>query len=157
MKKSHAINAVLPLALLLLFALCAALVLLFAADVYSNTQNASALNGSSGTMLAYISEKIHRCDEYGSVALGSFDGCESIIISQNINGKNCRTYIYKYEDSLTELFAWEDAPVTAAFGSAIGSIAGFDMQELSPGVFRFSCTDSAGETASVIVSVKSGE
>lgn len=155
MKKNGSSNALLPVALMLVFALCAIMVLLFAADVYSRAVQSFALNDDSRTALAYISEKIHRCDEKGAVSLGSFDGCESLIIRQSTESGTYCTYIYKYEDSLMELFAEEGAVVPASFGSRICSIGSFEMNEIEKGVFSFRCTDSKGTENSAVVSLKS--
>jgi len=155
MKKQHAINIVLPLALLLVFAVCAVAVLLFAADVYSETVSASALNDSSRTAVSYISEKIHRCDENVAVSIGSFDGCDSILIMQEYEGRQLCTYIYRYGDSLMELVAQPEAGLSADFGTEICRVSDFSMQQLSECVFRFSCTDISGESSAAIVSVKS--
>ena len=155
MKRSHAANVLMPLILLLCFALCATAVLLFGADVYSETVSASAMNDNSRTALAYISEKIHRCDENGAVSVGEFDGCECLVIGQNLNGTACTVYIYEYNNSLMELFAEDGASVSAAFGTEICRISDFSVQELSRGVFRFTCTDTDGMQASAIASVKS--
>lgn len=157
MNKNRSVNILLPLALMLCFALCAVTVLLFAANVYSSAASGSLLGDTSRTALAYISEKIHRCDENGAVSVGSFDGCDSLIIRQKEDGRDCCTYIYYYGGSLMELFAFEDADVTAAFGSKISELDSFEISMPAQGVFRFSCTDGEGNVSSAVVSLKSTE
>ena len=83
-KRKHMIDYLFPIALFFVFALSALTVLLLAARIYQSTTENSSLNYTSRTSLSYISEKIHQNDMDGKVTIGSFDGCDALIMEQNI-------------------------------------------------------------------------
>lgn len=155
LKRRHIIDFLFPIALFFVFALSALTLILLAAGIYQSTTERSSLRYTSRTGLAYIGEKIHQNDENGAVYLGSFDGCDALILEQEYNQAAYRTYIYVYENELKELFAKKEAEFPASTGKTILSVEDFSMDMVKDGVFRFSCTDSDGQTASTVVGVHS--
>ena len=79
-KRKHMIDFLFPVALFFVFALSALATILLAARIYQDTTEHSALNYTSRTSLPYISEKLHQNDFDGTVSLGSFDGCDAIVM-----------------------------------------------------------------------------
>ena len=154
-RQNHMIDFLFPVALLFVFAVSALAVILLAADIYRSTTADSSLNYTARTSLSYISEKIHQNDTGGDVSIGVYDGCDALILEQEYNQAAYRTYIYVYENELKELFSKKEAEFPASTGKTILSVEDFSMDMVKDGVFRFSCTDSDGQTASTVVGVHS--
>ncbi|MCI8996687.1 MAG: DUF4860 domain-containing protein [Lachnospiraceae bacterium] len=154
-KHRHMIDLLFPVALFFVFALSALTVLLIAARIYQSTTEHSSLHDTSRTSLSYISEKLHQSDEAGSVSLGTFDGCDALIIQQTHGEHTYYTYIYSYEGQLRELFVKAGVNTSASSGMAILEVQDFSMEELSDGLLKFSCTDQEGQTTSSMIGLRS--
>lgn len=154
-KRKHMIDFLFPVALFFVFALSALTVILLAARIYQSTTENSSLNYTSRTSLSYISEKIHQNDLDGAVTLGSFDGCDALIMKQTVGEDTYYTYIYADNKELKELFVKEGAAATASSGRTILNIQDFSMEQISENLLKFSCTDQKNQTASTIISIKS--
>lgn len=154
-RQNHMIDFLFPVALLFVFAVSALAVILLAANIYRSTTASSSLNYTARTSLSYISEKIHQNDISGDVSLSVYDGCEALVLEQTYNEQSYRTYIYVYENELKELFAKKGAEFPASTGRTILPVEDFSMDTVKDGVFRFSCTDTDGQTSSTIVGVRS--
>lgn len=155
LRRKHMIDLLFPIALFFVFALSALTLVLFAARVYRSTTENSSLQYTSRTGLSYISEKIHQNDGNGAITLGSFDGCDALIMEQELGEKTYLTYIYANDQSLKELFIKSGVNAKAADGRTILDIQNFSIRQLSENLFRFDCTDAKGQTSSTIVGVRS--
>lgn len=154
-EKKHMIDFIFPVVLLFIFAVSALVVTLFATKVYEGTVDNSFRNDSVRTSLSYITEKIHASDKGGNVEIGTFDGCDSLIIYDEINGEKYATYIYVKDGNLKELFAKADTDFSAENGTDILPVNDFRIEKKQDGLFRFSCTDNEGKSASSIVGIRS--
>ena len=103
-QQNHMIDFLFPVALFFVFAVSAMTVILLATGIYRSTTEHSSLNYTARTSLAYICEKIHQNDAGGDVALGTFDGCDALILRQTRGEDTYQTYIYVYENDRKELF-----------------------------------------------------
>lgn len=153
-KKNHMIDFIFPVALLFVFAVSALVVTLFAANVYQGTVDRSARSDTARTSLAYVTEKIHAADMDGDVTLSKFDGCDSVVITDEIKGEKYATYIYVYNGRLMELFAKADASFSAENGTTILDVKSFDMEKKSDNLLLFTCVDDKGQSASAVVGIK---
>lgn len=151
---NHMIDFLFPIVLFFVFALSALTVLLLAAGIYQSTTENSSLNYTSSTALSYISEKIHQNNISGSISIDEFDGCEALLLKQEVHGTSYCTYIYSYDNELKELFMREGADSTASSGKTIIEIKDFSIEKPSDNLVCFNCTDLDDHTASAIVSVR---
>lgn len=154
-QKKHMIDLLFPVALFFVFALSALTVILLATNVYREATESSSLNYTSATSLSYISEKVRQNDSANAVSLGSFDGCESLILEQNIENTTYFTYIYVDGGKLKELFVKDGATASKTAGTVIMPVDEFTMKQLSDGLFEFTCTDTKGDKSSTVVGVRS--
>ena len=154
-KHKHMIDFLFPVALFFVFALSSLTVVLLAADIYQSTTEDSALNDTARTSLSYITEKIHQNDTKGMVSLGTFDGCDALVLQQTYNDENYYTYIYAYENELKELFIKDGANATASDGKVILQVKDFSIEQVNDRLFKFQCVDKDDRTASVIVGLRS--
>lgn len=154
-KQRHMIDFLFPVALFFVFSLSALTVILLATRIYKSTTENSSLNYTSRTSLSYISEKIHQHDS-GTISLGTFDGCDAIVLGQEIDGTVYYTYIYSYRNELKEIFLKDGADTDASAGQTILKVQNFSIEQASDGLFAFECTDEAGQKAKAFVGVRSG-
>lgn len=154
-RQNHMIDFLFPVALLFVFAVSALAVILLAANIYRSTTEHSSLNYTARTSLSYISEKIHQNDTGGDVSIGTFDGCDALILKQEYNGETYRTCIYVYQGEIREVFAKEGAKITTDTGRTILEVEDFSMETVKDGVFRFTCTDTNGQEASTTIGIHS--
>lgn len=154
-KHKHMIDFLFPVALFFVFALSSLTVVLLAACIYQSTTEDSALNDTARTSLSYIAEKIHQNDTKGMVSLGTFDGCDALVLQQTYNDENYYTYIYAYENELKELFIKDGANATASDGKAILQVKDFSIEKVNDRLLKFQCVDKDDRTASVIVGLRS--
>ena len=147
-KQRHMIDFLFPVALFFVFSLSALTVILLATRIYKSTTENSSLNYTSRTSLSYISEKIHQHDS-GTISLGTFDGCDAIVLGQEIDGTVYYTYIYSYRNELKEI-------TDASAGQTILKVQNFSIEQAADGLFAFECTDEAGQKAKAFVGVRSG-
>lgn len=153
-KRKHMIDFLFPVALFFVFALSALTVILLAARIYQSTTENSSLNYTSRTSLSYISEKIHQNDLDGAVTLGSFDGCDALIMEQTVGEDIYYTYIYADGKELKELFVKDGVDAKASSGRKILDIEDFSMEQIADNLLKFSCTDQKNQTASAIIGIR---
>lgn len=155
LKRRHMIDFLFPIALFFVFALSALALILLAAGIYQSTTENSSLQYTSRTGLAYISEKIHQNDENGAIYLGSFDGCDALVLEQGYGEETYYTYIYASEQNLKELFIKEGVDADAEDGRTILEVEDFTMEQVSDELFRFECTDTKGRSSSTVIGIRS--
>lgn len=155
LKRRHMIDFLFPIALFFVFALSALALILLAAGIYQSTTENSSLQYTSRTGLAYISEKIHQNDENGAIYLGSFDGCDALVLEQGYGDETYYTYIYASEQILKELFIKEGVDADAKDGRTILEVKDFTMEQVSDKLFRFECTDTKGRSSSTVIGIRS--
>ena len=156
--RSRKIEFVFPVMIFFVFTLSALIVILFAAQIYQQTVADAAMNYNANTSLSYIREKIHQHDN-GMIAVGNFDGCDAIIMRDDLNGETYATYIYAFDGMLRELFIKNDAAgnFTASSGQAIISVKSFSVEPVGDRLLSFSCEDQDGHNASAYVGIYAGD
>ena len=153
----HTIDFLFPIALFLVFASTSLIVLLCLANSYQDIVKTSSRSFETTTTLAYIMEKIHQNDscEDQSISIDTIDGCDALTISQTIDGKVYHTYIYEFQGELKELFIQDGISASAEFGTTLLKIKHLEMEEISKGLFKFTCTSTDDSSDSVIVNARS--
>lgn len=153
--KKHTIDLLFPIALFFVLAVSSLIVVLLASNIYKNTTQMEQANYESRTSLSYVAGKIRQNDEHGAVSLGSFDGIDALVLSQNYDGQSYKTYIYEYEGSLRELFIRDNVSAKASDGQAIMDVQDFKIEAIGDQIFQLSCIDTHGQKISTIAAVKS--
>ena len=155
LKKKHVIDRIFPFAVFFVFMVSSLWVSLLVANVYESTVNMENSNYESRTALSYIAEKIHQEDENGGISIGIFDGHVSLIIKKVYEEKSYFTYIYEEKGELRELFVQDGVQATAEDGRKIMKIHDLKMEEITDGVFRFSCVLEDGKEPGIVVTTLS--
>lgn len=154
-EKKHVIDFIFPIALFFVFAACSLIVILLSANIYGNITKKSASSFESRTVLSYLSEKMHQSDAQNNISCGTLDGRDALMIRQQYDNGYYYTYIYEDDGILRELFVPEGTSVSASAGKEITPVNSFEINELSQGLFQFSCISPEGEALTTIVSTKS--
>lgn len=154
-QKHHVIDFLFPVALFFLFTISAVIVVLLAGRIYQSSVENASRNDTARTALSYITEKVHQNDSANAVFLGTFDNCDSLVLSQEYNGTTYYTYIYPHNGKLKELFIKEGANATAESGKAIFDIQDFSVELVNAHLLKCECTDGSGNLASIYIGISS--
>ncbi len=155
LKRRHMIDLLFPVALFFVFALSAVTLILLAAGIYRSTTENSSLQYTSRSSLAYLSEKIHQCDENGGVYMGTLEGYDALILEQTYGDAVYHTYIYACEEELKELFIKDGVEAEAKNGRTILEVKDFNLEQISDQLFRFTGTDTEDRTSVAVMGVRS--
>jgi hypothetical protein len=96
-KKKHAINIILTVTLLGVFALAALTVAVLGAHVYESSADLMKSNYDTRTSLIYLSEKVRQAGD-GELSVGSVGKNDALLIDEEIEGETYHTYIYVYDN-----------------------------------------------------------
>lgn len=151
LRRNHMIDLLFPVALFFVFTVSAIVVILLATRIYQSTTDTSFRSDTAPTALTYISERVHQNDTLGGITLGTFDGCEALILTHSEEQSGYTTYIYVHEGRLKELFIKNGVSTTASVGRTIMTVNDFLMEEIDTGLYRFSCLNGHGQRISVLV------
>lgn len=121
-EKSTKITDVLALLTLAVFALCLLTVLLGGANVYRDLVDSGRENHSRRTALRYLTTRVHQAEV---LQTGDFQGCDALILEENLDGEIYLTRIYCYDGWLRELYAVPGAELSAAEGQPLLEAADF--------------------------------
>ena len=111
-------NLVSPL-LFAIFAFCILFVLLTGARAYRAVTERDNAAFDSRTAAQYIATRVRSGDENGMLEVGELDGCSALILSESVEGKTYRTFVYAYEGYLCELFTEEGSGLGASDGEPL--------------------------------------
>ena len=156
-QKNHVIDLLFPIAVLFVFAASSFIVLVLSVHIYSSQTRKMNTDYTVHTPLAYVAEKIRQNDSDGGISVGDFQGQECLILKGSSDTVSYTTYIYSYKGELKELTLRDGTDATLADGKDILEVAEFSADEIKPGLFRFTSTDTDGNTDSVTISERSSQ
>ncbi len=118
--------------------------------VLANTQESYALR----TPAAYITQKVRRYAEEGTVYTGSLTDVPALILEEEIDGRTYVTYLYTSGGYLRELFTEkENAGFSPEAGSAVTPLKSLSFEMLDAAI-RFDLTgEGEGESSSFLLHV----
>lgn len=111
------------------FAICAFVLIMVGANVYSHTASAMNENYEKRIDISYVTEKIRQWDEQDSIKIGKFHDKQALIHIERIKGKEYRTYIYQEKGALRELMVREGLHTEKMQGEKIVSAKAFEIKE----------------------------
>lgn len=98
---------------------------------YHSVRNRNNNNYSLRVTLQYISNKAKANQNKGAVSIGKLNDKESLIITENIDGRVFKTYVYENNGKLYELFIEDNTKVDLSWGVEISDIENFELKKLS--------------------------
>lgn len=141
-RQRHSIDLVFALVLFAGFAVCAMLLVLLGARIYSRT--AQTMNTvDTPVFLSYLTEKLRSSDSAEAVSVGE-DG--SLRIEQELEEGVYVTWIYVEDGSLKETLMPQGQPPLAGAGTVIGQISTFRPEFLSENLLKIEVMDQLGKT-----------
>lgn len=141
---NSSIHIILPIILFCIFAVCAILVVLFGARVYSSMIQKSDLNYTARTSLSYIREKVRQNENTGSIAVRSIGGNDCLVLKEHAGGTLYCTYIYVYDGNLCELYTKARSKVHADAGTAVIPLRKMNIKKINDHLLSIKCTDNSG-------------
>lgn len=115
MRKSHTIEMIFPKLLFILFSLCA--LFLMTAGVKSYLAFNQQCESDMTTALAYIKTKVDMNNDMDNIDIGTIDDTPCLMLKDIIQEETYITYIYVYNDQLTELWIPENEIPQIAAGT----------------------------------------
>lgn len=115
-EKRSKLTDLLALTVFAVFALCVLLVLLSGAKVYRGLVQRGEENFAARTAARYVTMRVRQAR---TVTVGDFEGCEALVIPENVDGATYLTRLYVYDGHIRELYCAENAPLSPADGEKI--------------------------------------
>ena len=128
--------------LLLLGAFAVSLLLVLALGVLQYREISGVLDEQYGpsTAQSYIAAKVRSHDHAGGVTLGTLDGCDALLLHEEVEGWDYVTYIYCYDNGLYELFCEAESELLPEDGERLLDLDSLSF-DLADGLLRVTCTD----------------
>lgn len=123
--KIHTIDMVFPLLFLLMFCLCALLVVMQGARIYEGTAAGLRENYTVRTAVSYLQEKLRECGDASRVSVRETGGQQALLLDSEQGGELYTTCIYWEDGSLKELFARKDDFTGPAGGQTLTELDAF--------------------------------
>ena len=154
-KRSRLLEIVPNFLLFFLFASCMFFVLISGAKSYKNVTAVMEEQFSVNTCISYITAKVRHYDSEGAVTVGKIGDTDALLLREKIDGEDYLTYLYCYEDSLTELFCSADMEVHPFDGQQIMELDSLEFST-EDDLIHFSC-EMNGNQADASVFLQSGK
>lgn len=116
MKRSSKITDLLALVVFAVFAVCVLVVLLTGAKVYQNLVRSGGESYAARTAVQYIATRVRQAE---NVCVEDFDGCDALVLREEIDGECYVTRVYCHEGHIRELFSPEDAALSPEDGEPV--------------------------------------
>ena len=152
-KSKHHIDGLLALLLFGVFAVCILSVLLTGADAYRGVTRRDRESYEQRTCMQYLATKVRQAP---SVSAGEFGGVPALLLREEIDGAAYLTRIYCYDGWLWELFSSDEDGFLPEDGEKVIQAGGLSLG-LEDGLLSLSVTDADGRSASLLLSLRTGE
>lgn len=128
-KQKHMVDKMFLIILFATFAICAFLLIMVGANVYSSTASAMNENYEKRIDISYVTEKIRQWDEAENLLIGKFHDKTALIHTEIVNGRRYFTYIYQENGALRELMVREGLDTRKMQGEEIIRAHGFKIRQ----------------------------
>ncbi len=151
----HVIDIIFLLALVGVFAISSALLILSGSNIYRHIVSSMDQNYDTRTSYAYLTQRIHSLDASDAVSVMTIDSVPVICIDETINDAPYHTLIYAYEGSIRELFtsAGNDLPLSA--GQEIMGCEAFTITQVGSKLYAIHLETAEEETLNLMIATHS--
>lgn len=156
-ERNHTVDILFVITLFCVFAFSIILLTGAGANVYESIVESMTENNNSRTSFSYIINKVHGSDMEGRVSLGTYEGLESLVISEEIDNVVYCTYLYYYDGSVRELFTRSGQEFDPSFGTEILPADSFSVSYVTDGLLKFEITPAGCEKETLFVDVRSNK
>ena len=154
--KNGSLSGLVALLTFVLFAICILFVLLNGAGVYRRLTERDQRSYDNRTCVQYVATKMRQAPSPTAVSTDTFEGVDSLLIFQDIEGSVFVTRIYCYENWLMELFALADGDFLPEDGEKILPLDSLTVSQ-DGSVFSFVLIDTEGNTQRLTISARGGD
>ena len=154
--KNGSLSGLVALLTFVLFAICILFVLLNGAGVYRRLTERDQRSYDNRTCVQYVATKMRQAPSPTAVSTDTFEGVDSLLIFQDIEGSVFVTRIYCYENWLMELFTLADGDFYPEDGEKILPLCDLTISQ-NGDVFTFTLTDMEGNTQHLTMSARGGD
>lgn len=128
-RQKHMVDKMFLVILFATFAICAFVLIMVGANVYSHTASEMNKNYEKRIDISYVIEKIRQWDEQDHISIGNFHNKQALIHKETMNGREYLTYIYQEKGALRELMVRKGLNTEKMQGEKIISAKGFQIKE----------------------------
>jgi len=154
-KKNFGFDVIAGLFLVCVFAAFLFFTLASGARIYKDVSAVMEEQYTSRTALGYVTAKLHQSDAAGCVSLGTLDDVPALVISEEYDGVEYKTFVYCWDGYITELFCPASESLLPSDGLQV--IAAEELEfSMEGNLVRIDCVTSAG-AATAYVALVSGE
>ena len=154
-QSGHTVDVLFVITLFLVFAVSVVMLTGTGASVYRNIVDSMTENYDSRTSFTYVINKIHQNDRENAVSLGEYEGCDAVMISEEVNNVNYCTYLYFFDGYMREIFTRYGSEFDPGLGTPLFPLKGFKAESLSESLYRFDITTPNGDNESLFVHLNS--
>ena len=155
-EKRHTIDVLFVITLFAVFALSVLSLTGVGARVYDSIVEKMSANYESRTAFSYVINKVHQNDSEGAITVGSFGGCDALIIYEDVDNVTYSTYLYYYDGHIKELFTRAGQEFDPNYGTDILEADGFEMEMLTDSLIKFEITPAGGSKEVLFAHLRSG-
>lgn len=136
-EKKHTVDVLFVITLFCVFAISVIMATSFGANVYRNIVDDMEGNFNTRTSYTYIINKVHQSDIQGLISVGTYEGIDSLIISEEIDNIVYNTYLYYYDGALRELFTRSDQTFDPEYGTELFKLESFNITPVTDTLVKF--------------------
>jgi len=152
----RSISGLAALILLGVFAAGILTVLLTGARAYKGLTGRDAVSYDSRTCVQYLTTKVRQAPAPDAVVLSAFGEGDSLLLRENIDGREYWTRVYCHDGWMMELFTLADAGFAPEDGEKILPVQSLAM-ERSGDLLRLDVVDGNGTENTVLLTLRGGE
>ena len=151
-------DALLVLLLFGVFAVCILAVLLTGADAYKRLSGRDQISYDERTAGQYLTTRVRQADRLGGVEVASFQGVDTLILTEEIEGEAYETRVYCYDGYLRELFCAAEDTFLPEDGEKVlpAEDISFSYEEKLH-LLAVSLTDADGLEEDILLHLRSGK
>lgn len=154
-QKRHTIDVLFVITLFAVFAISVITLTGVGAKVYQNVVNKMDDNFNARTSFSYVYNKVHQSDTEGNIAVGTYCGINSLIISEEIDNISYSTYLYSYDGKLKELFVRTGQEFDPAYGTDILNVDSFEISYVTDSMLKFTITPAGNDSETIFIHIRS--
>lgn len=148
-------SGLLTLMLFLIFAICIVAVILGSAGIYDRLVQNSAQSEDRRVSAMFVAAKVRQNDRIDAIRLEDLEGCDALVLQEELETGHFCTWIYCHEGWLYEILVPESVCPRAGDGEKLIPAEAMEFEMLE-GLLSISITDSHGQESSQLIMLRSG-
>lgn len=143
--------SLMPLLLFFVLALCVLFVSVMGINISKSIAERDSTSYALRTACQYTAVKVQSAPTKDAVTVGSFDGCDALVISESYGDREYLTRIYCHGGYLCELFAATDATLSPSDGEKLLKLESMSVSQ-NADILNICFTENGGDTKTLLIS-----